>query len=90
MTTHISPAKTTRCKARLSDGRKLSNATITSTGQIRGYVISNGTRVFACGYIGGKDTTTVYPNGLGTKADAPIDPASVSWKDERGNVICPV
>lgn len=91
MTTHIAPAKTTRCKAALTDGRKLRNARISAAGMVTGYVSAYGRpSVYVCGKLGGRNTSTDLADGKGGfYSELPIDTASVSWKDERGNVICP-
>jgi hypothetical protein len=89
MTTHIAPAKTTRCKAHLTDGTKLQNATIDKNGQVCGYFTNKyGTKIFVCGKLDGRGVSSLHGDTLTTHA--PIDTQSVSWKGERGNVICPV
>ena len=93
MTTHIGPAKTTRCKAHLTDGTKLSNATIGKNGQVCGYIKNSfGRRLLVVGRLDGTRCLTddhVTSNGKRGYV-APINTASVSWKDANGNVICPV
>lgn len=79
------PAKNTRCKAALTDGRKLSNAVVTPKGEIIGYIKEGSYKVQVSGVLGDFNS---YATDM--REFPAIDVNSVTWINERGIMVFPI